>query len=103
MNPTSVDVIWSTKTHSPGLVATNTSWLALLSLPYQGSLVITPKRQPAHLGGSTLAILLRKLPVEGKLLELGGAQVTKAVMPLHELGLFVGGLKLDVFGFLGQR
>ncbi len=37
INPTSVDVIWSTKMYSPGLVATKTLWLALVSLPCQGS------------------------------------------------------------------
>jgi hypothetical protein len=54
----SVDVIWSTETHSPGLVATKTLWLALVSLPHQGSFVIAPNRQPAHLGCSTLAASL---------------------------------------------
>jgi hypothetical protein len=50
-----------------------------------------------------LGKLLWDLTVEGKLLELCKAQVAKAVMPLHELGLIVGGHELDVFGFLGWR
>ncbi len=37
------------------------------------------------------------------MLELGKAHVAKTVMPLHELGLVIGGRELDVFGFLGWR
>ncbi len=70
-NPTSVDVIWSTKMHSLGLVVTKTSWSALVSLPYQGSLVITPNRQPAHLGGSTLASFFGILPLRASCLSFG--------------------------------
>jgi hypothetical protein len=35
--------------------------------------------------------LLWDLAIEGGLLELWEGKVTKAVIPLHELGLFVGG------------
>ncbi len=62
-----------------------------------------PKRQPAHLGGSTLASSFWDLAVEGELLELREAQVAKAVMPVHELGLIIGGHELEVFGFFGWR
>jgi hypothetical protein len=55
INPTSVDVIWLTEMYSPGLVATKISLSALVSLPCQGIFVIVPNRQPAQLGGSTLA------------------------------------------------
>jgi hypothetical protein len=40
-------VIRSTKMHSLGLVTTKTLWLALVSSPCQGILVIAPNRQPA--------------------------------------------------------
>ncbi len=51
------------------------------------------------LGRQHLGKLLWDLAIEGKLLELGEAQVTKAVMPVHELGLIVACYKLEVFGF----
>jgi hypothetical protein len=85
------------------LVATKTLWLALVSLPCQGSLVNAPNRQPAHLGGSTLASVFWNLAAEDKLFELWKGNVTEAVMLSHELGLFVGGRELDVLGFFGQR
>ncbi len=70
-----------------------TSRLALVSLPCQGRFVIAPNRQPAHLtlGRQNLGKLLWDLAIEGKLLELWEGMVTEAVMPLHEVGLFVGG------------
>ncbi len=58
------------------------------------------KNAACTFGRQHLGKLLWDLAVEGKLLKLGEAQVTKAVMPLHELGLIVSGRKLDVFGFL---
>ncbi len=70
-NPTSLDIIWSTKMHSQGLVVTKTSWLALVSLPCQGSFVIMPNRQPAHLGGSTLASFFGILPLRASCLSFG--------------------------------
>jgi hypothetical protein len=54
------------------------------------------------LGRQNLGKLLWDLTIEGKLLELSKAQMAKALMPVHELDLIVGGHKLDVFGFLGQ-
>ncbi len=60
-------------------------------MPYQGSLVIAPKKAASTLGRQHLGKLFRDLAIEGKLLELWKGKVTKAVMPLHELGLFVGG------------
>jgi hypothetical protein len=91
--PTLVDIIWSREMHSPGLVAMKTLWEALVSLPHQGSLVIAPKRQPSHLGRMILARF------QGKLLELGKAQVAKLVVPTHEFSLITGGRELDVFSF----
>ncbi len=41
--------------------------------------------------------------IEGKLLELGEAQVAKAVVPLHELGLFISGGELCVLSFHQER
>ncbi len=78
--------------HSPGLVATKTSWSALISLPCQGSLVIARAKQAAStLGRQHLCELLWNFAVEGKLFELWKSKMTEAVMPLHELGLFIGG------------
>jgi hypothetical protein len=48
-------------------------------------------------------MLLWDLAIDGKLLELGEAQVAKAVMPSHELGLIVSSRKLDVLSFFGWR
>ncbi len=52
-----------------------------------------------------LASFCWDLTVEGKLLELGKAQVAKLAVPAHELSisLIVGGCKLDVFSFLCWR
>jgi hypothetical protein len=63
------------------------------------------KKAACALGRQHHGKLLWDLAVEGKLLELGlgEAQVAKAVMPAHKLGLIVVSRKLDVFGFLGQR
>ena len=58
-NPSLVDIIWSTETVSSDLVATN----LLDSLPHQGSLVIAPNRQPAHLGAGTNDIFLGISPL----------------------------------------
>jgi hypothetical protein len=74
--------------------------LGFLALPWK--LIITPKRQPALLGGKP-GKLLWDLAIEGKLLKLREAQVAKVVVPAHELGLVIGSRKLDVFGFLGQK
>jgi hypothetical protein len=69
------------------LVVTKTLWPVLVSLPHQGSFVIAPT---CTLGRQHLGELLWDLAIEGKLLELWEGKVTKAVMPSHELGLFVG-------------
>ncbi len=37
------------------------------------------------------------------LFELWKGKVTEAVMPSHELGLFVGSQELDILGFFGWR
>jgi hypothetical protein len=89
--------------YSPDLVATKTLWESFASLLHQGSLVIAPKRPPAHSGGLTLASFLGIFAVECKLLELGEARVAKAVVPLHELGFFIGSGKLGVLSFLEGR
>jgi hypothetical protein len=44
-----------------------------------------------------LGKFLEDITIESKLLELGEAQVAKAVVPTHELGLIIGSSKLDVF------
>jgi hypothetical protein len=55
------------------------------------------------LGRQHLGELLWDLAIEGKLLKLWKGKVTKVVMPLHELGLFVGGQELDVLGLFSRR
>ncbi len=47
--------------------------------------------------------VLWNLTIEGELFELWKGKVTEAGMPLHELGLLVGGQELDVLGFFGWR
>jgi hypothetical protein len=61
------------------------------------------KKAACTLGWQHLGKLLWDFAIEGELLELGKAHVTKTVMPLHELGLVLGSCKLDLFGFLGWR
>jgi hypothetical protein len=67
-----------------------------------GKLGLCPKKAACALGRQALGKLLWDLAIEGSLLELREAQVAKAVVPVHMLGLVVGGRKLGVFGFLGQ-
>ncbi len=75
--------------------------LGFLALP--GKLGHRAKQASCTLGRQHLGELLRDLAVEGKLLEFQKGKVTKAVMPLHELGLFVGGQELGILRFLGRR
>ncbi len=75
--------------------------LGFLALPRK--LCHCTEKAACALGRQHLGKLLWDLVVEGELLELGKAQVTKTVMPLHELGLIIGGHELDVFGFLSWR
>ncbi len=71
--------------------------LGFLALP--GKLGHWAKQAASTLGRQHLGKLLWNLAVEGKLFELWKGKVTKAVMRLHELDLFVGGRELDVLGF----
>jgi hypothetical protein len=75
--------------------------LGFLALP--GKLSHRPKQAASHLGRQHLSKFLWNLAIEGKLFELWNGKVTKAVMPSHELGLFVGGQESDVLGFFGRR
>ncbi len=75
--------------------------LGFLASP--GKLGHCPKQASFTIGRQHLGKLLRDLSVEGKLLEFWKGKVTKGVMPLHELGLFVGGRELDVLRFFGRR
>ncbi len=75
--------------------------LGFLALPRK--LCHCTKKAACALGRQNLGKLLWDLAIEGKLLELGEAQVVKAIVPLHELGLIASSLELDVFGFIGQR
>ncbi len=75
--------------------------LGFLALP--GTLGHCSKKAAGTLGRQHLSKLLWNLAVKGELLELWKGEVTKVVIPLHELGLFVGGRELDVLGFIGQR
>jgi hypothetical protein len=49
------------------------------------------KQAACTLGRHHLGELLQDFTIEGKLLELREGKVTKAVVPSHELSLFVGG------------
>jgi hypothetical protein len=60
-----------------------------LALP--GKLGRGPKKAACALGWQNLGELLWDLAIEGKLLELGKAQVAKAVVPAHELSLIDSG------------
>jgi hypothetical protein len=76
---------------------------------FMGSLgLFTTPRNPSHraneaastLGWRNFGELLWDFTIEGKLLEHGEAQVTKAEVPLHDLSLLVGGGKLGVLSLL---
>ncbi len=75
--------------------------LGFLALP--GKLGHRAKQASCTLERQHLGKLLRDLAFEGKLLEFWKGKVIKAVMPLHELGLFVGGRELHVLCFFGRR
>jgi hypothetical protein len=47
--------------------------------------------QKSTLGRQHLGKLLWNLAIEGKQFKLWKGKMTKAVVPLHELGLFIGG------------
>ena len=63
--------------------------LGFLASP--GKLGPCAKKAASTLGRQHLGKLLWNLAIKGKLLELWKGKVTEAVMPSHELGLFVGG------------
>jgi hypothetical protein len=75
--------------------------LGFLALP--GKLGHRTKQASCTLGRQHLGKLFQDLAVEGKLLEFWKGKVTEAVMPLHDLGLFIGGRELDVLRFFGRR
>ena len=75
--------------------------LGFLALPEK--LGHRAKQASCTLGRQHLGELCWNLAVEGELLEFWKGKVTKAVMSLHELGLFVGGQELDVLRFFGRR
>ncbi len=75
--------------------------LGFLALPVK--LGHCSKQASCTLGRQHLGELLRDVTIEGKLLEFWKSKVTEAVMPSHELGLFVGGQELDVLYFFGRR
>ncbi len=61
------------------------------------------KEAAGALGWRNFGELLGDFSIECKLLELGEEQVAKVVVPLHELGLFIGGGKLGSVSFLKGR
>jgi hypothetical protein len=75
--------------------------LGFLALPRK--LCHRAKQSASTLGRQHLGELLWDLAIQGKLFKLSKGKVTKAVMPSHELGLFVRGRELDVLGFFGWR
>ncbi len=75
--------------------------LGFLALP--GKLGHCAEKSACALGWQNLGKLLWDLAIEAELLELREAQVAKAVVPAHKLGLVVRGHELDVFSFLCWR
>ncbi len=75
--------------------------LGFLALP--GKLGHSAKQASCTLGRQHFGELLQDLAIESKLLEFWKGKVTKAVMPLHELGLFVSSREFDVLRFFGRR
>jgi hypothetical protein len=75
--------------------------LGFLALP--GKLGHCTKKAAGALGRHDLGKFLWDLTVEGKLLELGKAQVAKLVVPMYEFSLIIGSRELDVFSFLCWR
>ncbi len=75
--------------------------LGFLALP--AKLSRCAKQAASTLGRQHLGKLLWNSAIEGKLFELWKGKVTKAVMPPHDLDLFVGGRELDIHGFFGRR
>ncbi len=68
-----------------------------------GTLGLCTKKAAGALRWHDLGKFLWDLTIEGKLFELGKAQVAKVVVPTHELSLIVGGRKVGVFSFLWWR
>ncbi len=75
--------------------------LGLLALP--GKLGHHAKQASCTFRRQHLDELLWDLAIEGELLEFWKDKVTKAGMPSHELGLFVGGQELDVLRVFIRR
>jgi hypothetical protein len=55
------------------------------------------------MGGGTLARKTRDLAILGKDLEFWEGEMAEAVMPLHQLGLIIGGGMLEFLVFLEKR
>ena len=62
-----------------------------------------PKEAACALGRRHLGKATRDLTILGKDLEFWEGEVAKAVMPLHQLGLIVGGGELKFLVFLERR
>ncbi len=75
--------------------------LSLFAVPRK--FVHCAKEAAGALGRLNFGKFLRDFTIEGKLLELGEAQMAKVVVPLHELGLFISSSRLDVLSFLEWR
>ncbi len=58
-----------------------------------------PKRHPAHLGGLALASFLGISPLSASCFSLAKGK-SKAVVPMHQLSLIVGGRELSVLTLL---
>jgi hypothetical protein len=89
--PTSVDVIWSTKMHSPGFGCNKDLVVGLGFLALPRKLCHCTEQAANTLGRQHLGELLQNLAVECKLFEPWKKEMTEAVMPSNELGLLIGG------------
>jgi hypothetical protein len=61
------------------------------------------EKAASALGWRDFCQLLGDFPVEGKLFELCEGKVTKAVVPLHQFSLIVGGGEMDVLSLFRWR
>ncbi len=90
-NPTSVEVILVNRDALSRFGCNEDLVVGLGFLALPRKLHHRPKLSACTLGRQHLGKLLQDFAFEGKLFELREGKVTKAVMPLHELGLFIGG------------
>ncbi len=88
--PGSVDWRWLTETHPPRLGGSEDRMLGFLLFATPSDLCHGPKKTTCAPEGPDLGELHGNLSIKGKEVELLEGGMTKAVAPLHELGLVIG-------------